>query len=96
MGKDFSAFHAASCLACLPKGSALLALYAPESAWTDAELMLHGLAQAFAGKEIKRPWETGGNGNGLGFETRSVPIDQFEDWYENTKWKEVDDWQAIR
>lgn len=73
MGRDFSAFHAAECLSCLPYDSALLR----------------------AAIKASEPSEQSGR-NGLGFETKSVPIDQFQDWYENTEWKEVEDWQVTR
>lgn len=96
MGTEFTAFHAASCLACLPRGSALLSELFPEMRWSDQEFMLHGVLAALVGKEIPYPWTSKSNGNGIGVETKAVPIDQFKDWYEKSNWKEVEDWQVTR
>lgn len=33
-------------------------------------------------------------GGGIeGIETESLPADQFKEWYEGSKWKEVEGWQ---
>lgn len=65
------------------------------ASWTASEYMLHGIMQMLAGKEIDYPWTKKKSGMD-GIETESLPLDQFEDWYKNTQWKEVDDWQVIQ
>lgn len=94
LGVEFGAFHAASCLSCLPLGSSLLSKIEPRYSWTSLEYLIHGILCSLAGKEIPFPWEKAGGIDGL--ETESLPLDQFKDWYENSTWKEVDDWQAIQ
>lgn len=93
MGDQFSAFHAAECLSCLPAGSMLMSELDPRATYTVEEYLLHTILSAVAGKEIPYPWE--GKKKGIeGIETESVPLDEFIDWYENTSWKEVDNWQV--
>lgn len=94
MGKEFSAFHAASCLSCLPLGSSLLSKIDERYSYTNTDYLLHGVMCALAGKEIPFPWDKESGIDGI--ETEGLPLDQFINWYENTEWKEVDDWQAIR
>lgn len=86
MGFDFSAFHAAECAANLPLGSSLFVKLAGQQLTT--ENMVHALLVGIVG---------GGKQKGMdGIETESVPLDEFIDWYENTKWKEVEEWQEIQ
>lgn len=92
MGAEFSAYHAADCLACLPHGSAFREAVDPSTVWTDAEYFLHGIVQMLAGKEIPYPWEKSKTGID-GVDTEAVPLDEFYDWYTNSKWKEVEGWQ---
>lgn len=93
LGEDFSAFHAAECISCLPLGSALLSEIDSRASWAASDYMLHGIMQMLAGKEIPYPWTKKKSGID-GIETESLPIDKFKDWYENSKWKEVDSWQV--
>ena len=62
--------------------------------YTRTEHMLHSIMGAMVGKAIPYPWEKSGGIDGI--ETESVPLDEFREWYEQTKWKEVDEWQEIR
>lgn len=95
MGEEFSAFHAGACLSNLPLGSPLMAAIEPGCRWTQTDYLLHGLICMQAGKEIPFPWEKKCGIEGI--ETESVTLDEFRDWYENTEWREVEEWhQAIR
>lgn len=94
MGEDFSAYHAAACLQCLPSGSMTLSAIDPRCSWTAAEYMLHGLLTALAGKELPYPWEAKKGGID-GIETEPLPLEEFKEWYENTSWKEVENWQVL-
>lgn len=70
IGSSFSAYHAGSCLACLPFDSALV----------------QAVSKDFPQEER--------NGGGIeGIQTESLPLDQFKDWYEGSKFKEVEGWQ---
>lgn len=91
LGDEFSAFHAASCLANLPLGASLLSACEPRLQWTQTDYLLHGIMSIAAGKEIPFPWE--GKKHGIeGIETESLPLDQFIEWYEKSNWKEVEEW----
>lgn len=96
IGEDFGAFHAAACLSCLPPGSALLREIDGRFAWTNGDFLLHGIAQMLAGKEIPYPWDNKKNVGIEGIDTEGLPLDEFQDWYMNNDWKEVDDWQVIQ
>lgn len=91
MGEDFSAFHAGACLSNLPLGSALMGALEPACRWTQTEYLLHGLLCFMAGKEIPLPWEKEKHGI-EGVATESVTLDEFREWYENTQWREVEEW----
>lgn len=94
MGVEFSAFHAAECLSCLPAGSLTLAELDKRLTYGNVEYMLHAIMTGMAGKEIPFPWEKAKSGID-GVETESLPLDEFKDWYENTSWREVDNWQVL-
>lgn len=93
-GTDFGAFHAAACLSCLPPGSALLAEIDQRTTWNTTDYMLHGIAQMLAGKEIPYPWDKKENAID-GIESEGLPLDEFQKWYAQTDWKEVDEWQVL-
>lgn len=93
LGTDFSAFHAAACLSCLPLGSSLLSAIDGRANYTYGEYLLHSIMSMLAGKEIPFPWDKKKTGI-EGIETEAVPLDEFIDWYTNTSFKEVDEWRV--
>lgn len=95
IGADFSAFHAAACLSCLPPGSALMLEIDERTAWATTDYLLHGIAQMLAGKEIPYPWDKKKSGI-EGIEAEGLPLDEFQAWYGQNEWKEVDGWQVIQ
>lgn len=92
LGSDFGAFHAAACLSCLPPGSALLSAIDKRLSWGNESHILHGIAQMLAGKEIPYPWDKKASGID-GVDVEGLPLDEFQAWYGQNEWKEVDGWQ---
>lgn len=93
MGVEFSAFHAAACLSCLPLGASLLSAIDKRASWTHVDYMLHAIVQALAGKELPYPWEKKNSLDGI--ETEGLPLDEFEEWYGSNNWEEVDNWRVL-
>ncbi len=91
MGTEFSCWQAAACLRCLPLGSALLAKVNPAAQYTRAELYLHGLLDAAAGKHLPFPWENDETREKIA-DFEAVPADEFDEWLSQTTWEEVDKW----
>lgn len=96
MGREYSAYHAAACLSCLPPGSALLTAMEPSLSWSNTDYLIHAVLCALAGKEIEYPWEKKKTSGIDGIETESLPLDQFIDWYENSTFEEVKEWREIQ
>ena len=92
LGIDFSAFHAAACLACLPLGAQTLARVVPATQYTYTDYLLHAIIRAITGEEIPYPWAKKKSGI-EGIDTEALPFDEFLDWYNNTNWKEDEEWQ---
>lgn len=90
LGADFGAFHAGACLCNLPIGSSLMAAVDERATYTRTEYMLHAIMCGLVGKAIPYPWDKQCGIDGI--ETEAVPLDEFREWYETTKWKEVEEW----
>lgn len=90
LGSDFGAFHAGACLCNLPIGSSLMAAVDERATYTRTEYMLHAIMCGLVGKAIPYPWDKQCGIDGI--ETEAVPLDEFREWYETTKWKEVEEW----
>lgn len=84
MGVDFSSFHAAECAANLPPSSLLFAKLTGQQLTTEG--MVNALLLGITG-------EDGGSSGIDGVETSALPLEEFNDWYKNTAFKEVDSWQ---
>lgn len=57
MGKDFSIWHAAACVACLPLGSRLMQAIDPKAQYSQSDYLLHRLGDFMAQQHIPYPWE---------------------------------------
>lgn len=78
----------------LPMGSALMAAIDERATYSRCEYMLHAIMCGLVGKAIPYPWERKGGMDGI--DTEAVPLEEFREWYEQTNWKEVDEWQEIQ
>ena len=89
MGHDFSIWQAAACLRCLPLGSNLLTKIDPQMGYTKEDYLLHGIRDALYRQHLPYPWEINRETSGQGtFD--AVPVDEFDAWRKNTRWKEVE------
>lgn len=79
MGRTFSAFHAAACLACMPRGS-LLAKIDQRTEWTITDVLLHNVVDVLCGKHIPFPWEDKPRDDNLP-DLEALPLDEFAAWY---------------
>ena len=90
MGEEYSVFHAGVCIAALPLGSRLLARYDPRASWTISEYKLHAIACVLMNQWIPFPWEDASDSDGPEqIELKPMPVDEFDDWLHNNKWREV-------
>lgn len=93
LGADFSAFHAAACLICMPAGSSqLYARIDKRLMWNLTEYKLHSIHQSIVGKEIPYPWDKPETNLP---ELEAIDIDEFEKWH-SKKRKEGEKWQVIQ